>query len=168
MKPALRKLALTAHVISSVGWLGAVAGFLALAVAGLTSRDPQLVRGAYLATDLITRFVIVPLSISSLLIGLVQALGTRWGLFRHYWVLIKFVLTVLASVLLLVHTQPIGFVAGVAAERALSTTELRPLRIQLVADAAAALLVLIVTTILSVYKPRGMTRYGRRKELQRG
>jgi hypothetical protein len=168
MKPGLRKLALTAHVISSVGWLGAVAGFLALAVAGLTSRDPQLVRGAYLATDLITRFVIVPLSISSLLIGLVQGLGTRWGLFRHYWVLIKFVLTVLASVLLLVHTQPIGLVAGVAAERALSTTELRPIRIQLVADAAAALFVLIVTTILSVYKPRGMTRYGRRKELQRG
>ena len=28
-----RKLALTTHVTSSVGWIGAVAGFLALAVA---------------------------------------------------------------------------------------------------------------------------------------
>jgi hypothetical protein len=36
MTPRLRKFALTAHVTSSVGWLGAVAAFLALAVAGLT------------------------------------------------------------------------------------------------------------------------------------
>ena len=41
-------------------------------------------RGAYLAMDLIGWFVIVPLSLASLLTGLVQALGTTWGLFRHY------------------------------------------------------------------------------------
>jgi hypothetical protein len=52
MRPRLRKFALTAHVTSSVGWLGAVAGFLALAVAGLTSQDAQMVRAAYLAMDL--------------------------------------------------------------------------------------------------------------------
>jgi hypothetical protein len=96
--PGLRKLALTAHVTSSVGWLGAVAGFLALAVAGLTSEDAQMVRAAYLAMELTGWFVIVPL------------------------------------------------------------------RIQLVADAGAALLVLLVATTLSVYKPQGRTRYGRRKQ----
>jgi len=52
MTPGLRKFALTAHVTSSVGWLGAVAGFLALAVAGLTNHDGQLVRGLYLAMGL--------------------------------------------------------------------------------------------------------------------
>ena len=39
-------IAITAHITSSVGWLGAVAAFLALAVAGLTSQDVQLVRAA--------------------------------------------------------------------------------------------------------------------------
>jgi len=34
MTPRLRKFVLTAHVTLSVGWLGAVAGFLALAIAG--------------------------------------------------------------------------------------------------------------------------------------
>ncbi len=34
MTPIVRKFALTAHITFSVGWLGAVAGFLALAIAG--------------------------------------------------------------------------------------------------------------------------------------
>lgn len=164
MTPRLRKLALTVHVTSSVGWLGAVASFLALAVAGLTSPDAQVVRAAYVATEVTTWLVIVPLSVAALLTGLVQSLGTPWGLFRHYWVLAKLVLTLLATLLLLLHTQPIGYVAAVAAETTLSGGDLRGLRIQLVADAGAALLVLLVTTALSVYKPRGMTRYGWRKQ----
>ena len=163
MTPGLRKFALTAHVTSSVGWLGAVAGFLALAVAGLTSPDAQLVRAAYLAMDLTAWFVIVPLSLASPLTGLVQSLGTTWGLFRHYWVLAKFLITIPASVVLLLHMQPIGRIAGVAADSTLSSADLRGLRIQLVANAGAALFVLLVATTLSVYKPPGRTQYGRRK-----
>ncbi len=34
MKPALRKLTLTAHVTASVGWLGAVAAYLVPAIVG--------------------------------------------------------------------------------------------------------------------------------------
>src|SRR5262245_60380762 len=103
MTPALRKLNLTAHVTSSVGWLGAVAGFLALSIAGLASRDAEIVRSAYIAMNLIGLFVIVPLGAVALLTGVVQSLGSHWGLFRHYWVLVKFVLTVAATVLLLLH-----------------------------------------------------------------
>src|SRR6266567_4486110 len=116
MTPRLRKLALTAHVTSSVGWLGAVGGFLALAVAGLASQDSQLVRATYLAMELTGWFVIVPLSLASLPTGLVMSLGTEWGLFRHYWVLAKFLITVLATALLLVHMQPVGHLARVVAD----------------------------------------------------
>jgi uncharacterized membrane protein len=167
MTPTLRKSALTAHVISSVGWLGAVAGFLALAVAGLTSRDAQIVRAAYLAMDLTAWFVIVPLSFASPLTGLVQSLGTPWGLFRQYWVLLKLLMTIPSTALLLVHMQPINYVAGVATRKALSSADLHELRVQLVIEAGAALLVLLVATILSVYKPEGMTQYGWRKQQQR-
>lgn len=164
MPPRLRTFALTVHVMVSVGWLGAVAGFLALAVAGLTSQDAQLVQAAYLAMDLTAWFVIVPLCIASLLTGIVQSLGTTWGLFRHYWVLVKLLITILATIILLVHMQPISYMAGVAAKTTLSSADFRGLRIQLVVDAGAALLVLLVTTTLSVYKPRGLTRYGWRKQ----
>ena len=80
MAPRVRKLALTAHVVSSVGWLGSVAAFLALSIAGLTSRNAEIVRGAYLAMNLIGQFIIVPLTLSALITGLIQALGTHWGL----------------------------------------------------------------------------------------
>ncbi len=160
----LRKFALTVHVTSSVGWLGAVGAFLALAMAGLTSQDPQMVRATYLVMEMIGWFVIVPLSLASLPTGLVMSLGTEWGLFRHYWVLAKLLITVLATTLLLVHMQPIGHLARVVAETTLASGELAGLRVQLVADAGAALLALLVATALSVYKPRGMTPYGRRKQ----
>jgi hypothetical protein len=84
MSGGVRKLALTAHVITSVGWLGAVAVFLVLAVAGLTSGAPATARAAYVAMEATTRLVIVPLCLASLLTGILQSLGTPWGLFRHY------------------------------------------------------------------------------------
>ena len=163
LPPNARKLALTAHVAASVGWLGAVAGFLALALVGLSSPDSQRVGAAYIAMESLGWLVIVPLSFASLATGLIQSLGTSWGLFRHYWVLIKLLMTVLATSLLLVHMRPIEQIAGVAAETTLGPSDLRGLRIQLVVDAGAAILALLVTTTLSVYKPRGLTPYGWRK-----
>ena len=166
LTPSLRKFALTAHVASSVGWLGVVAGFLALAIAGLNSPDAQTVRAAYVALELIGWFVIVPLSFASPLTGLVQSFGTSWGLLRHYWVAIKFVVTIPATLLLLLHMQPVGHLARVVEETTLSKGELEGLRIQLTADAVAAIVVLLIATALSVYKPRGLTAYGSRKQAE--
>lgn len=156
MTPLQRKFTLTAHVIVSVGWLGTAVAFIALAVTGLTSQDAQMVRAAYLAMKLIGWYVIVPLSVASLITGLIQSLGTRWGLFRHYWILVKFVLTSLAVIALLGHMQPISYLADAAAKTVLSSTDLRGLRILLTIAPGAALLVLLVSTTLAVFKPRGM------------
>jgi hypothetical protein len=165
MTSRLRKLALTAHVISSVGWLGAVVAFLPLAVVGLTSQDAQTVRAAYLTMELIGWYALVPLSLASLLTGLVQSLGTKWGLFRHYWVLFKFLITVLSTIVLLMYMETLSYLSGVAAETTLSSGDLSGLRDPSpVLHAGAGMLLLLVAATLSVYKPRGMTRYGRRKQ----
>lgn len=164
MPPALRKLALTVHITASVGWLGAVASYLALAIAGLVSTNPEVVRAAYISMDVTARYVIVPLSITGLITGLVQSFGTTWGLFRHYWVLAKLVLTVIGTFLLIAHTEPIGFMASVAMATPLSLADFRDFRTQLMLDSAAALLLLLVITVLSVFKPRGLTPYGKRKQ----
>ena len=161
MTPRLRKFALTAHVTSSVGFLGAVVVFLALAVIGLTSRDAQTVRGAYLVMEPAARFVLVPLAFASLLTGLVQSLGTTWGLFQHYWVLFKLLINVFATIVLLIYVPTLGYLAGVAADPTVDLGGVRNSSPTL--HAALALLVLLVATVLSVYKPQGMTRYGRRK-----
>ncbi len=166
MGAGLRKFALTAHVTSSVGSLGAIAGFLALAIAALISSDAQVMRSGYLAMDLTARFVVLPLVLASLLTGLVQSLGTSWGLFRHYWVLAKFLLSVFVAIVLVLQMQPISDMAGIAAHTMLSGADFFGLRSSLVVHASGGLLVLLVATTLSVYKPRGMTRYGWRKQEQ--
>jgi hypothetical protein len=160
MTSRLRKFALTAHVTVSVGWLGAVVAYLALAITGLTSGDAQMVRAAYVTMYLIARFIIVPLSLAALLTGLVESLSTDWGLFRHYWVAVKFVLTTVATIILLLHMPQVNRMAAIAAETTLSSVNFGALRIQLVVHAAGGLLVLAGVTALSVYKPWGRTRYG--------
>lgn len=168
MTPRLRKFVFTAHVTSSVGWLGAVVGFLALAVAGLSSQDAQMVRAAYLAMEVTAWFVIVPLSLASLLTGLIQSLGTAWGLFQHYWVLFKLLINVFATIVLLMYMETLGYLAGVAAQTTLTSADLRELRSPSpMLHAGAALVLLLVATTLSVYKPRGMTPYGWRKQQER-
>lgn len=163
MTPAVRKLALTAHVACAVGWMGAVASFLALAIAGLTSRDEAMLRAAYLAMQFTGWYVIVPLCFASLVTGIVQGFGTPWGLFRHYWIIVKLLIAVVSTILLLVHMQPTGRLAAAPAEL-LYGADLVRLRIQLTADAGAALLALLVATVLAIYKPPGITRYGARRE----
>lgn len=164
MPPGVRKFALTAHLTFSVGWIGAVVAYLALGVSAVRSQDAQTVRAAWIAMELTGWFVIIPLALASLLIGLVNALGTPWGLFRHYWVLVKFLITIPSTTFLLLHMQAISRLASVAAETTLSNADLSGLRIQVAADAGAALLVLLAATTLAVYKPHGRTPYGVRRQ----
>ena len=163
MPPGLRKLALTLHVATSVGWLGAVAAFLALAVAGLVSLDDLRVRGVWLAAEVFGWWVILPLALASSVTGIVQSLGTAWGLVRYWWVIAKAVITVPCTLLLLLHLQVIRAIGAAAADTSMSVHASRALGVQLTVDAGAALVVLIVATGFSVFKPRGLTRYGQRK-----
>jgi hypothetical protein len=157
-----RKATLTAHVVCSVGWLGAVVAFLALAVAGVTSEDGQLVRAVYVAAEPLTWFVIVPLAVASLLSGVLQSLGTKWGLFRHYWVVFKLFINLFATIVLLLYTQTVGNLADIAADAGADLDELRGPTFVL--HSVVALLLLLAATVLAVYKPPGLTRYGRRKQ----
>ena len=163
LAPRLRKVALAVHITFAVGWIGAVAGYIALDVAAATSQDAQTLRVAYLAMEMIAWYVIVPLAFASLLSGLVMSVGTKWGLFRHYWVLISLLLTIIATVVLLVETQTISYFADIAADPATSSDDLRALGSTLV-HSIGGTVVLLVILVLNVYKPRGMTRYGWRKQ----
>jgi len=164
MSPGLRKFALTTHLTFSVGWIGAVVAYLALGVAAARSQDAQTVRAAWIAMELTGWFVIVPLALAALLTGLVMALGTPWGLFRHYWVLFALVLTILATVVLLLHMPTVSAVADAA--RAADSAHLARFGGDLL-HPGLGLVVLLMITVLNVYKPRGLTRYGWRKQQQR-
>ena len=170
MPPALRKLALATHLSFSVGWIGAVVAYLVLSVAAVTTQDAPTLRATWIAMDLTGWYTIVPLALGSLVTGLVMALGTKWGLFRHYWVLISLVLTVLATVVLLLHMPDVSVLADAAreAERAGLAGPGKHLYTRLddgdLLHPALGLVVLLAIQVLNVYKPSGMTRYGQRKQ----
>ena len=111
----VRKLTLAVHLTCSVGWLGAVVAYLTLDLTVATSGDVAVIRSAWMGMALVVSWAIVPLALASVVTGLVMGLGTKWGLFRHWWVLISFVLTILATLVLLSEAGVITRSAAMAA-----------------------------------------------------
>jgi hypothetical protein len=155
---AWRKLILLLHVLTSVAFVGAVGGFLALAITGATAGSTDIVRAVYVCCGIVTWDVIVPLAWASLIIGIAQSVITPWGLFRYYWVIIKLVLTLIAVVVLMIQTENIGMVAQMALAGQMES--LAGPRAGMILHGIGGLAVLVVITVLSIYKPRGVTRMG--------
>jgi hypothetical protein len=167
LSPPGRKLALVAHVGSSVGWLGTVITSLALAVIGLASGDPWLVRGVYLVLEPLGWYALIPFSVASLLTGLIQSLGTRWGLLQHYWVAAKLLMNLFATAILVLYMQTLTHLADTARATTVAG-DLDALRSPSpVVHAVGAVVLLLVALVLSVYKPRGLTPHGYRQQVRR-
>ncbi len=163
LRSGSRKLVLSIHLVVAVGWIGALAAYLAMDIATVTSGDPGILRAAYVGMDLIVRTVIVPLAIATVATGIIISLGTGWGLFRHYWVVISLALTVVATGVLLSETRTVAALAQIAVDPATTADELARLNSTLV-HSTGGLAVLLAILVLNVYKPRGLTRYGWRRQ----
>jgi hypothetical protein len=150
-----RKIMLLVHVPTSMSLLGAVLSFLVLAVAGL-----QGVVQVYPAAGFIATYVILPLAIAALVFGMLQSLVSPYGLFRHYWVVIKLALTLLVLAVLLLQLPNIR---AMAEATPMELARDNGGRASLVLHAAAGMGPLLLATALSVLKPQGLTKYGWRK-----
>lgn len=169
LSPRIRKAGLTLHVLSSVGWVGAVLVYLALGLTAVTSDDVSLISAVYLAMDAAAWTVLVPLALTSLVTGISQSLISSWGLWRHYWVIVKLALTGIATAVLLLYTQTLAVFADVAGRDALRAADLSLLRgSSVVLHSAGALVLLVMATGLAIYKPAGLTRRGQRHRHQVG
>jgi hypothetical protein len=167
MAPRLRKLALSVHLTVSIGWIGSVLAYVALGLSAATTDDDRTLRAAWIAMDVTGWYVIVPLAIASVVTGLVMALGTKWGLVRHYWVLYSFIMTVVAAVVLVLHMPDVSALANVARGGATGADGkhlLGQLRSGDLLHPSLGLVVLLTVQVLNIYKPTGMTRYGRRRQ----
>ncbi|MDQ3915045.1 MAG: DUF2269 domain-containing protein [Actinomycetota bacterium] len=161
MKPVVRKLALSVHLTLSVGWIGAVVVYLALGVTAVRSDDVDTIRSAWTAMEVAGWYAIVPLALGSVVTGLVMALGTKWGLFRYYWVSISFFLTIFCAVVLILHMPDVTATADLAQRSNAAALE------ELGGDLGhpgIGLGILLVIQALNIYKPPGLTRHGWRKQ----
>lgn len=161
MPRRLRTAMLAVHLTASVGWIGGVVAYIALGLAAVTAVDDQTIRGAWIGMEIIGWYAIVPLAAASLVTGLVMALGTRWGLFQHYWVVISLILTVVALAVLLLHMPDVTAAVDVA--RTATGQDLAALGGDL-AHPSIGLVALLVVLVLNIAKPRGLTRHGLRRQ----
>lgn len=161
MTRRVRKIALALHLTVSIGWVGAVVAYLVVGVAATTSRDDATIRGAWIAMELIGWWAIVPLALATLGTGILMAIGTPWGLFSHYWVLVSLGLTAFATVILLIHMPDVSLLADAA--RVSTGADLQALGGDLF-HAGTGLVILLAVLVLNVLKPAGLTRYGWKRQ----
>jgi hypothetical protein len=160
--PRVYKLLLTAHIITSVGWLGVVFAKLVLALTAATAASPDVSATLLVALDAVNA-AFAPASTGAIVSGVLLSLGTRWGLLQHYWVVAKLVLTVGVFG---TAVQVVPRIVGLAvAEPTLLRLPWAPA--VLLAFAAVHLLMLAAATALAVYKPWGKTWLGRRADARR-
>ncbi|MEV0275122.1 DUF2269 domain-containing protein [Streptomyces sp. NPDC050610] len=162
MKPLsrpVRRATLFVHVAVSVGWLGLTLGLLVLGIAGALTRSPATAAAAYRAMKIFGDWLIIPISLLSLVSGLVLSLGTTWGIARYRWVYTKFWLTLVA-------TGASIFALRVTIDAAASAVATGPdagaAAPSLVAAPSVALTLYVFMTAISVLKPWGLTARGRR------
>ncbi|MBO0730372.1 MAG: DUF2269 family protein [Acidimicrobiaceae bacterium] len=168
MPQPIRKFTLALHLGSSVGWIGAAFAYLAVVAVLMSSRDLTMRRDTIGLMNSIDWFVMMPMAYTALLTGVVIALATPWGLFRHWWVLLSLLLTVGAVLILTEYSLGIrSLAAAIAAGPTLDQQELAKLNRAGSGDLVHnvfGLGVLLAITVLNVYKPRGLTRYGWNKQ----
>jgi hypothetical protein len=163
--PPIRKLLLTVHVVTSVGWLGGAYATLVLIVTGLATGDSELRRAAYLVLRLFDSMLWLPVGALAMVSGVACALLTHWGLVRHYWVALKLVLTIPAFVLPLVFRSDL--IQEAVARTAQPGADAGRAGSEMLIPGIVALVILTVATVLSTYKPWGKTPHGRRAAARR-
>ena len=160
--PRVYKLLLTAHIITSVGWLGVVFAKLVLALAAATAASPDVSAALLVALGTINA-AFAPASTGAIASGVLLSLGTRWGLLQHSWVVAKLVLTV-GVFGTAVQIVPRLVDLGVDEPTLLGLPWAPAV---LLAWAALHLLMLGAATALAVYKPWGKTWLGGRADARR-
>lgn len=156
-RPA-RRVSLVVHVVASAGWLGLSLGLLALGATAATTASAVTVEASVRGMQLFADWLLLPLAFLTLSSGVVLALGTPWGLARHRWVYTKFWLTLATATATVFALRP-GVNSAVAA---VAAGESLPDAGDVLFGPVVSLSAYVFMTVISLLKPWGPTRRGRR------
>ena len=163
---------LAVHVLVAVGWFGLVVAKLILEIWAATTPEREVARVAYQFMAVLDRAMFPPAALGTLLTGVILSVGTAWGLFQHYWIVVKLVLTVAVVLTGVIFVgawtqQAIAMSSGSGAATATSPV-IGAAPTLLIYAAVAHALMLGAATVISVYKPWGRIRPDRHATVRRG
>lgn len=158
----MRRAVLFVHIVAAVGWFGIAAVTFVLTVATLSQSDATILRTAYGFHELLIATLARPASLITLGTGLILAVGTKWGVAKHYWPLAKLVFVV-ATIVITANLTPGWIADAVDSAGTPLTTQVTTAQTNLVGMAVFHILTIGAATWLSIYKPGGRIRWNRRR-----
>lgn len=150
-----RRTTLVLHLVSAGAWIGIDVIVAVLVLTGWFGDDVAVRSLAYRALATVVVWPMLTAGLLSLATGLVLGLGSTWGLVRYWWVAVKLALNVLLCTLIVLVLQPgmdevdtygNDLLTGSPDRGAVSTLFFPP---------AVSLSLLILATVLGVFKPWG-------------
>jgi len=158
MRPPVRKLVLLLHIMSAGIWLGLDVAMAVAVFTALSTDDTALAAALFQGLETITVAPLLIAGLSCLVTGLLLGWGSKYGVFRYWWVLIKLLLNVILTVLVLVAlrggVQEVGAFGARLAADPTATAELRNIVFPPIVSPTA----LTAAMLLAVFKPWGRIR----------
>jgi hypothetical protein len=158
LSPRARKALLVVHIGASVSWLGVDVVLGVLVLRTVLSSDPVVVAVSYQAVELFAVWTLLPIGLLTLASGLLLGWGTRWGVLRYWWVLVKLALAVLLTALVPVALQPTVADATDYGRALLAGGATPDVPTNLYFPPIVSPIALVAAIILAVYKPWGLVR----------
>lgn len=152
-----RNWLLSLHIASGGLWFGTALCSVALLLSFRSLNDSTGLYGINLARNLLGEFVIVPSAILSVITGAFLCAFTNWGFFKHSWVMVKqvttLVLIVIGSIWLGPWTKEMTAISDVAKSQALQNLQYLRLQENVVLGGALQTLALLIIIVISTVKP---------------
>lgn len=155
-----RRITLTAHLVSSLGWLGLDVVLLTLGVHA--AADPADRHAAYVMTQLLLNTLLLPLGLTSIGTGLLLMRVGPWRFRRDHWATAKLVISVVGTAAAWFALRPRAASAAAATAPGADPGQLfaglyAPGPTLIIAPIVACALYL-TATVLGVYKPARAAR----------
>ncbi len=158
LRPGLRKLVLLLHIMSAGIWLGLDVAMAVAIFTGLNTDDRQLAAALFQALETITVLPLLTTGVVCLITGLFLGWGSKYGVVRYWWVLIKLILNLILTALVLLSlrggVQEVGAFGALLAEDPTATADLQNIIYPPIVSPTA----LTIAMLLAVFKPWGRLR----------
>ncbi|MFT9846944.1 hypothetical protein [Aneurinibacillus sp. REN35] len=157
-----KSIVVAIHVLSVASWIGGTLGMLLLAFYLQHAANGEQLLYTLTSMEVIDENLLKYPALLTLLTGIMLSVWTQWGLVKHYWVIIKFELTVLTIMIGILFLNK--WTAGLAIMiedmglLALQDSQFQTTWISIIITSSFNLLCLTFMTFITYFKPFGKVK----------
>ncbi|CAH1201890.1 hypothetical protein [Paenibacillus sp. JJ-223] len=147
------------HVISASSWIGGTLGMLLLGLYLYSAANGEQLAYTLASMEIIDENLLKYPALMTLLTGILLSIWTQWGLVKHYWIVIKLILTlttILIGIFFLNHwTASLVDMVSETGFATLQDHNFRSKWLAILLTASFNLLCLFIMVFITYFKPFG-------------